>query len=159
MKKILSNTVFALALIITIISCDSGNSSSYDGGGRSSHEEAYTVTEETEIRLTYINESLYYSRTPGFIFDNPTMEVYCDVTNTSDYGGVFTLYCTLTSQGSEVYFEDEAYISSGETVRLSEIKDINAYSFETNVKADSWGILAPTKTVQSEVTEYRTVYD
>lgn len=124
-------------------------------------EEQYTEIEKQEITLTYLvnDHKIYYHRTDGAILfgENPKMKVYCSVTNTSDYGGVFKLYAKLSSQGSVIDFENEQYIGAGSTVELSEEKEINPYSFETNVEVGDWGIIAPTKTVDVEVIKYRTV--
>ncbi len=106
-----------------------------------------------EIILTYLvkNKSMYYNRTNGatLLSENPKLKVYCTVTNTSDYGGVFKFYATLSSQGNKVNFEDEQFLASGATATFSEEKEINPYSFETNVSVDEWGIIAPTKTIES----------
>ena len=124
-------------------------------------EEQYTEIEKQEITLTYLvnNQNVYYQRTDGVLLfnENPKMKVYCSVTNTSDYGGVFKFYAKLTSQGNVIDFENEQYIGAGLTVELSEEKEINPYSFETNVEVGDWGIIAPTKTVDVEVIKYRTV--
>jgi hypothetical protein len=104
------------------------------------------------ITLTYLvkDNNLYYNRITGAILlgENPKLRVYTTVTNTSDYGGVFKFYAKLSSQGNSIEFQNEKYIGSGSTVTFSEEKEINPYSFETNVKVDSWGIIAPIKTVQ-----------
>ena len=124
-------------------------------------QEQYTEIEKQEITLTYLvnDNKIHTHRTDGAILfgNKPKMKVYCSVTNTSDYGGVFKLYAKLTSQGGVLDFENEQYISAGSTVELSEEKEINPYSFETNVEVGDWGIIAPTKTVDVEVIKYRTV--
>jgi hypothetical protein len=124
-------------------------------------EEQYTEIEEQVITLTYLvnNNKIYCHRTDGAILfgDNPKMKVYCNVTNTSEYGGVFKLYAKLTSQGNEINFQNEKYLGAGSTVELSEEQEINPYSFQTNVEFGDWGIIAPTKTVYVTVIKYRTV--
>ena len=81
---------------------------------------------------------MYYNRTNGatLLSENPKLKVYCTVTNTSDYGGVFKFYATLSSQGNKVNFEDEQFLASSATATFSEEKEINPYSFETNVSVD-----------------------
>ena len=124
-------------------------------------EEAYTVIEKQDVTLTYIikDDHIYYHRTDGAILFNesPKMKVYSTVTNTSDYGGVFRLYAKLSSQGNTIEFETQEYIAAGSTKELSQEKEINPFSFETDVKIDTWGITAPTVSVDKQVTKYRTV--
>lgn len=102
---------------------------------------------------------MFYKRTGGAILfgTNPTLKAYCDVTNTSEHNGVFKFHATLSSQGNTVDFEDEKFIKSGESVQLSEEKEINPFSFETNVHVKNWGVDAPTITETKEVIKYRTV--
>jgi hypothetical protein len=130
---------------------------------RRTHEEAYTVIEQQSITLTYLvdGHSIYYKRTPGasLLGINPKIRVYCTVTNTSEHGGIFKLYGTLTSQGNSLDFSDEGYIGAGSTIELSEEKEINPYSFETNVQVGNWGIIPPTVSVDVPVTKYRSVED
>lgn len=148
------NYLFLMLLLIFFFqSC--GNSAP------KTREEQYTEIEKQEITLTYLinNNKIYYHRTTGAILfgENPKMKVYCSVTNTSEYSGVFKLYAKLTSQGNVIDFQNEQYIGAGSTIELSEEKVINPYSFETNVEVGDWGIIAPTKTVDVEVIKYRTV--
>jgi len=88
---------------------------------------------------------------------NPKLKVFCDVTNTSEHDGVFKFHATLSSQGNTVDFATEKFIKSGESTRLFQEKEINPFSFETNVQVDDWGINAPTITETKEVIKYRTV--
>jgi len=152
---VISRNYHILMLLIVFLFQSCGNSAP------KTREEQYTEIEKQEITLTYlVNDNKIYShRTDGAILfgENPKMKVYCSVTNTSDYSGVFKLYAKLTSQGNVIDFEDEKYIGAGSTVELSEEKEINPYSFETNVEFGDWGIIAPTKTVDIEVVKYRTV--
>ncbi len=139
-------------IIIGFCSCDN----------RNERQEAYTVIEDKTITLSYSDgDGLYYEREAGILLLGvyPTIEVYCYVTNTSDYGGLFKLNASLSSQGQTLYFKAEEYIGSGNKVKLSQKKEINAFSFETNVNVDDWEIIAPEKTIQVSVTKYRTVYD
>jgi hypothetical protein len=85
------------------------------------------------------------------------MNVHATVTNTSDYGGVFKLYAKLSSQGNTIDFETEEYIAAGATKELVQEKEINPFSFETNVQAEERYIIAPTKSVDVQVTKFRTV--
>ncbi len=149
-----------LVLILCVLSCNDPGS---NNKSRDSRQEAYTVIEKQEVTLTYLvdDNNLEYDRIDGMILldELPRLKVYCTVTNTSDYGGNFVFYATLSSQGNQIEFRDEEYIGSGEKVTFSQEKEINHYSFESNVKVVDWGIIAPTKTVDVEVTKYRTVYD
>ena len=124
-------------------------------------KEPYTVIEKQNITLTYLvkNNDIYYQRIMGAIAfgQNPKMKVYATVTNTSDYGGVFTLYAKLSSQGNTIDFGTEEYIAAGATKELVQEKEINPFSFETNVKVEERYIIAPTKSVDVQVTKYRTV--
>jgi len=119
----------------------------------------YTVTEKQTVTLTYLieNNKLYYERSPGSTFfdELPSMKVYCTVTNTSEYGGIYKLYATLTSQGNTVDFADEKFIGAGATIELSETKKINHYSFQSNILVDKWGIVAPEKEIDVQVTKYK----
>jgi uncharacterized protein (UPF0248 family) len=153
----LTKTVSILILLIVIIqSCGETK--------RKTKEEAYTVIEKQDVTLTYLvnDNQISYHRTDGNILfgDNPKMKVYCSVTNTTEHGGVFKLYATMASQGNTLQFNDEKYLSAGETKEFTQEVEINPYSFETNVEIDSWGIIAPTISIDKEVTKYRTVeYD
>lgn len=141
-----------LTIIIGFFSCDN----------RKARQEAYTVIEDKTITLSYsAGDGLYYRREAGILLlgANPKLEVYCYVTNTSDYGGLFKFNATLSSQGQTLYFKAEEYIGSGNRVMLSQKKEINPFSFETNVNVDDWNIIPPNKTIQVSVTKYRTVYD
>jgi len=124
-------------------------------------QEPYAEIEKTQITLTYLvsEKTMFYKREGGAILfgTNPRLKAYCDITNTSEHDGVFKFYATLSSQGNSVEFEDEKFIKSGESVRLSEEKEINPFSFETNVAVDKWGVTAPTITESKEVIKYRTV--
>jgi len=105
-----------------------------------------------DITLSYLvkDDVMHYQRIGGAILIgvNPKMQVSVTITNTSDYGGVFKFYAKLSSQGNSIEFNEEKYIKSGETVTLTQEKEINPYSFESNVNVDSWEIIAPTKTIQ-----------
>ena len=124
-------------------------------------EEPYTVIEKTDVTLNYNieNNKMYYLRHEGAILfgDNPTMDAYTTVTNTSEYGGTFEFYAYLTSQGDKIEFRTEKYISSGSTETISITKELNPYSFKANVEVANWGVNAPTISVDKEVTKYRTV--
>jgi hypothetical protein len=145
-------SILILLIVFLIQSCNSTPKT---------REEQYTEIEKQEITLTYLvnNNKIYSHRTEGAILfgDNPKMKVYCNVTNTSDYGGVFKLYAKLTSQGNEINFQDEQYVGAGSTVEFSEEKEINPFSFQTNVEFGDWGIIAPTKSINVTVIKYRTV--
>jgi len=142
-----------LILICFLQSC--GNSTPQ------TREEPYTVIEKQNITLTYLvkNNEIYYQRIMGAILvgQNPKMNVHATVTNTSDYGGVFKLYAKLSSQGNTIDFETEEYIAAGATKELAQEKEINPFSFETNVQAEERYIIAPTKSVDVQVIKYRTV--
>lgn len=118
----------------------------------------YTVYENREVILSYLvkDNKIYYERTMGaaLLGVNPKMKVFCTLTNTSDYSGVFKLKATLMSQGNSLVFEKEQFIASGATALLSEEKEINPYTFETNVSV-SWNIEAPKKTLTEPVTRYK----
>lgn len=104
-----------------------------------------------DINLTYLikDNKLFYDRVSGstLLGENPKLKVFTTVTNTSDYGGVFKFYAKLSSQGNIVEFSEEQFIASGQTVTFSQTKEINHYSFQANVEVDSWGIIAPIKTI------------
>jgi len=155
MKKIFVSVL--LFLFISLIqSCNNSTP-------KPTRQEPYTVIEKQEITLTYLiqDKELYYNRVGGAILlnENPKFCVYCTVTNTSDYSGVFKLYAKISSQGNTIEFNKEEFIKSGESKKLYQEKEINPYSFETNVTVDSWGIIAPKKIIDVPVTKYRTVED
>lgn len=124
-------------------------------------QEPYTEIEKTQITLTYYvpENKMYHQRQGGAVLfgTNPRLKVFCDVTNTSEHDGVFKFHATLSSQGNTVEFATEKFIKSGESARISQEKEINPFSFETNVQVDDWGINAPTITETKEVIKYRTV--
>lgn len=145
-----SHILILLGFVLLLQSC-----------AKRTRQEPYTEIEETNITLTYIisDNVMHHQRIGGTILlgENPRMKEYCDVTNTSDHGGVFKFRATLSSQGESVEFKDEKFIKSGDTERLLEEKEINPFSFKTNVKVDNWGVTAPTINERKEVIKYRTV--
>lgn len=104
-----------------------------------------------DVTLSYLikDNKMYYDREDGStLFDvYPKFTVYTTITNTSDYGGVFGFYAVVSSQGNVIEFNQEQYIASGQTVTFSQAKEIEHYSFQKNINIDSWGIVAPTKTI------------
>jgi len=124
-------------------------------------QEAYIEMETQDIKLTYSieDDNVYYSRIDGTILfgDNPQLKVHCIVTNTSENGGEFEFYATLSSQGDKVDFSQKRYIGAGDTYDFEITKEINSYTFQANVEVDDWGIIAPTVSVEKEVTKYRDV--
>jgi hypothetical protein len=126
-------------------------------------EEAYTVTESTNVTLSYeiSNRKIYYSRIEGtntwLINVKPVMKIWTTVTNTDKYGGAFTFSGTISSLGNSFDFSESRYISAGNTYQFVIEKEINHYSFETDVKVDEWSVEAPTVTVDKPVTKYRDV--
>ncbi len=124
-------------------------------------EEPYTDTEKIDIKLDYNikDNTVYYHRIGGAILlgENPKMEVYTTVTNTSNYGGTFKFYVYLSSQGNRLDFQTEEYISAGSTEKISIVKELNPYSFTANIKVEKWGVIAPTVSVDKEVTKYKKV--
>lgn len=104
-----------------------------------------------DITLTYLikDNTLYYNRVDGstFIGIHPRLEVSTTITNTSDYGGVFKFFAKISSQGNVIEFNDEQFIASGQTITFSQTKDIEHFSFQKNIQIDSWGIIAPIKTI------------
>ncbi len=122
-------------------------------------EEEYTDIEMQDIHLKYESGKLYHSRIGGAILfgENPQYEIECSVTNTSEYGGKFKLYATLSSQGDILKFSEEAYIGAGVTHDYEATKEINPYTFEANVEVIDWGIVAPVVSVEKEVIKYKDV--
>lgn len=131
-KSIAKTLTFVLLLMVFVQSCKSEPT-------------------QQEITLTYLvkDNKLQYNREDGstFLGVNPKFTVFATVTNTSDYGGVFKLYAEVSSQGDKISFSQEQFIASGETVTISQTKEINHYSFQANLSFDNWGIVAPTKVI------------
>ncbi|MDR0874401.1 MAG: hypothetical protein LBN27_13220 [Prevotellaceae bacterium] len=153
-KKLFLGIITALILG----SCAGDNSTTT----RKTRTESYIDYENKEVTLTYSveNNKMYYQRTAGnpLFNENPRLQAYCTVTNTSGHDGTFEFYATLSSQGSVLQFKSSKYIKAGESVQLSENKVINHYSFdEQTIEVDAWGIIPETKTVIVEVVKYREV--
>jgi len=147
------NHYLILFLVISFVS--------FQSCAKRTRQEPYTEIEKKQTALTYLvpENKMYYMRQGGAVLfgTNPKLKAYCDVTNTSEHDGVFKFHATLSSQGNTVDYEVEKFIKSGESVRLSQEKEINPFSFETNVQVNDWGIVAPTITETKEVIKYRTV--
>lgn len=122
-------------------------------------KEPYIGYEEEPNTLTYkIKGQMYYKRISGtLLFGNhPKLEAYCEVTNTSDYGGNFHFYANLTSSDNEVLLTSDKYIEAGRTVTMRAIEEIPHKSFQ-DVNVSEWGVDAPTIQIKKEVTLYRDV--
>ena len=129
--RLIYYAVFAIGLLI-IQACDSS-------------------PKTQDITLSYLikDNTMHYDREDGstFLGVYPKFTVSTTITNTSDYGGVFGFYAKVSSQGNVVEFNQEQFIPSGQTVTFTQTKEIEHYSFQKNVNIDSWGIIAPTKTI------------
>lgn len=151
-KEILLCTV-----LLIIFACGGSNKQ------KKMRKEPYIDIVTKTIKLTYEVEEggLYWQRHSGYIIDDsrPSIEISCMVSNTSEHGGTFVLYAYMSSQGSKIKFKVNKYIGAGETVSISQNKMINDYTFQTDVKVDKWGIIAPEKEIQKEVIKYKIVYD
>ena len=105
-----------------------------------------------KITLTYWADAnkMHYERLTGVILleQNPRLKVYATVTNTSDYGGVFKFHAQLSSLGNTIEFNQEKFIAAGATVDFVQAKEINPYSFKTDIHVVEWKIIAPTKIIQ-----------
>lgn len=152
----MKNIFLFTAMLLIIVGCQGTESKKHK------RQEPYIDIVTEEVKLTYDVEEggLYYQRHSGYMIDNslPSMEISCMVTNTSSHGGTFKLYATMSSQGDIIEFSVDKFIGAGQTVKITQEKDINDYTFQANVKVDSWEIIAPTKEIQKEVVKYRTVY-
>lgn len=104
-----------------------------------------------DIQLSYLvkENKMSYQRIPGakLLGQKPRLKASVVVTNTSDYGGVFKFYATMTSQGNSITLQNEEYIAAGATIELSDDVEINHYSFDADVEIPNWGISAPVKTI------------
>lgn len=107
-----------------------------------------------EITLTYLikNNDLLYTRVPGLSLLNqfPKLKVETTVTNTSEYGGVFKFYATISSQGNSMKFSEEQFIAAGQKVTFLQEKEIDHHSFQADLKVDDWGIIAPIVVLSNE---------
>ena len=107
------------------------------------------LNRKEEVTLTYLikDNDLLYTREPGLslLKEFPRIKVETTVTNTSEHGGVFKFYATISSQGDVLSFSEEQYIASGQTITFSQTKEVDHYSFQANIKVDNWGITPPTK--------------
>lgn len=122
-------------------------------------QEAYTENVSRQIKLQHQQSNLNYRRIPGALLlgELPRLEVKCTLSNSSKYGGNFTLYATLQSQGQELTLRESFYIPAHGTRECVISEEINDFSFQAGLGVNDWGIEAPEITVQEEVTRYRDV--
>jgi hypothetical protein len=157
MKKVI------LSITVLCLLCLQACSSEKRREEKRTRTESYIDYEKEQVTLTYIvkDSHMYYHRTDGNpipMFEKlPRLKAYCTLTNTSDYGGTFKFYATLSSLGNTISFETQEYIAAGSTVLISQEKEINHHSFKSSVQVDSWGIIPDTKEIIKEVVKYRTV--
>ncbi|NOT37852.1 MAG: hypothetical protein HOP11_10785 [Saprospiraceae bacterium] len=121
--------------------------------------ESYTEMVSKSLELDYQKSSLYYERIPGAIlFDElPQLKTKCTISNSSKYGGNFILSARIESQGQNITFNESFYIPAYSTKDCEMVKNINHYSFQSDIELSSWKVTAPTITVQVEETRYRDV--
>lgn len=111
--------------------------------------------EKVSVELTYSQERGEWNREdglPGFV--QPKLTVNCYITNTSAYDGMFKVHFVFNSQGDEVNFSASEYVRAGERKLFSIEKEINHFTFQTNVSCKI-SVDAPVIQVDQQVTRYR----
>ena len=115
----------------------------------------YTVMEKVSVELTYSQERGEWNREdglPGFV--HPKLTGNCYITNTSAYDGMFKMHFVFNSQGDEVNFSSSEYVRAGERKLFSIEKDINHFTFQTNVGCKI-SVETPVIQVDQQVTKYK----
>ncbi|MBK6624964.1 MAG: hypothetical protein IPG30_08455 [Chitinophagaceae bacterium] len=77
--------------------------------------------------------------------------------NDGQEGGDFVLYAVLNLQGDKVEIRETKYIPAQGIGEFNVRKDVNPFSFKTDIEVEDWGILAPTVSVEKVVTKYKDV--
>lgn len=124
-------------------------------------QEPYQDTETQYEKLDYhvADDKLHYNRVEGAILigDNPKLQIKCSVINDGQEGGDFVLYAVLTCQGDKVEIREKKYIPAQSAGEFDVQKDVNPFSFKTDIEVEDWGIIAPTVAVEKVVTKYKDV--
>ncbi|NOT37873.1 MAG: hypothetical protein HOP11_10890 [Saprospiraceae bacterium] len=121
--------------------------------------ESYKELVHKSITLDHQMSRLSYQRIPGAILidELPQLKANCTISNSSKYSGNFTLAARFESQGQSVILEETFFIPAYTTKQCEIVKEINHYSFQSDIEVSSWDVTAPTITVQVEETRYRDV--
>ena len=124
-------------------------------------QEPYQTTESEFEKLDFhvSDNKLHYNRVEGVILvgDNPKLEIKYSVKKDGQEGGDFVLYAVLTCQGDKVEIRETKYIPAQGIGEFNVRKDVNPFSFKTDIEVEDWGILAPTVSVEKVVTKYKDV--
>lgn len=124
-------------------------------------QEPYIGYEDETVTLKYSTreDGLFYKRTAGALLFGtlPKIELSCEVTNTSEHGGVFHFSAVLTSGDNEALLSADKFIEAGRTATIVAVEEVPHKSFIEDEEVKRWSIEAPTIKVKKEVTLYREV--
>lgn len=83
------------------------------------------------IDLTYDLQNSTYRRIDAFLFENPKIELSCELTNTSPYDGTYTIKANIISEKAETKnIELRRYIKSGQTIKINHKEEIKRNTFQ-----------------------------
>ena len=115
----------------------------------------YTETEIQKEKLSFTQETGYWQRKDGFPgVSFPKLVGYGFMTNTSTHDGTFKMHFVFSSQGDQLDVVATEYVKAGERKQIIMEKEINHYTFQTNVTMKTI-VEAPTLDVEKVVTKYR----
>lgn len=124
-------------------------------------EEPYTETEMTNVELTseIVPNSMRYERNGGLLVlgENPKISMIAVIKNTSETDGTFEFSARVSSQGDIIDFKKSVFVSALSTAEVRIEKEINPFSFKTNLELVDYSIENPTVVKEKEVTKFRTV--
>lgn len=139
--------IFYAIMITTFFSCANINTDT-----QRNQTEEYPPSESqvfsrvVELTSEIIPNSLKYERINGstLLNENPKITLIASIRNTSDHNGTYKFSAILGSQGDQLEFSKEEYLMAGETKEMKIEKEINPYSFKSNIELLSTNILNPT---------------
>ena len=105
--------------------------------------------------ISYIEQEPY--QTTESEFEKLDFHVSDNKLHYGQEGGDFVLYAVLTCQGDKVEIRETKYIPAQGIGEFNVRKDVNPFSFKTDIEVEDWGILAPTVSVEKVVTKYKDV--
>jgi hypothetical protein len=124
-------------------------------------QEPYQTTEKEFEKLKYhvSDGKIHYGRIDGAILvgDNPSVQVKCSVINDGNEGGEFVLYAVLSCQGDKIEIRESKFIPAQSIGEFEVKKEVNPFSFKTEIQVDDWGIIAPTVETEKIVTKYKDI--
>lgn len=97
-----------------------------------------TVKKETEpktknIQLSYEleNNRLYANRDDAFLWEEPKINIFCNLTNTSEYNGTYSITVNIVSEKAErKKIIIERYIKAGNSIEIKHSENVKRGTFQ-----------------------------